>query len=149
MHRSDLGLNGRTSRTRDRETSRETKRVAAGPSHVDMANHVQPALDGTVPEPPAARPRSEDYETWIAAVRPAFEAAAASGRTFTTYEIADKRRLPEPPDPAHQWGRLMTLLREDGFIQPAGWACSPRPTTHASGVRTWRGTRAARQPRAA
>jgi hypothetical protein len=101
---------------------------------------VQPALDGTVPPPP--RPRSADYEEWITAVRPAFEKAAASGQTFTTYAIADRQRLPEPPDSAHHWGRLMTLLREQGVVRRAGWANSGRPTANASGVRTWRGTRA-------
>lgn len=101
---------------------------------------VQPALDGTVPPP--ARPRSADYEEWITAVRPAFEVAAASGETFTTYSIADRNRLPEPPDSAHHWGRLMTLLREQGVVRYAGWTTSGRPTAHASGVRRWVGTRA-------
>jgi hypothetical protein len=104
---------------------------------------IQPALDGTVPTPP--RTRSDDYETWIEAVWPAFLAAAATGRTFTTYEIADQHKLPEPPDPAHHWGRLMTLLKDEGYIRTAGWACSPRPTAHHSGVRTWKGTAAARR----
>lgn len=112
---------------------------------------IQPALDGTVPPPkiPAARPRAEDYETWIAEVWPAFVTAAESGRTFTCFEIADTHRLPEPPDPSHHWGRLMTLLKDEGYIRTAGWTCSPRPTAHHSGVRTWKGTRAAQQGRAA
>jgi hypothetical protein len=100
------------------------------------------------PKPPAVQ-RAEDYETWLTAVRPAFEKAAATGKTFTAYEIAHDNQLPEPPDSAHHWGRLMTLLREEGWIRHAGWACSPRPTAHASGVRTWRGTAAAMQGRAA
>ena len=111
---------------------------------------VQPVFDGMPePETPATRPRSEDYETWIAAVRPAFEAAAATGQVFTTYEIADVNRLPDPPCPQAHWGRLMTLLKDEGWIRTAGWACSDRPTAHHSGVRTWRGTRAAQQGRAA
>ncbi|MER7788586.1 hypothetical protein [Streptomyces sp. NPDC097640] len=115
-----------------------------------MTETVQPAFDGMPePETPAARPRSEDYETWIAAVRPAFEAAAATGRTFTTFEIADANRLPDPPRPQAHWGRLMTLLKDEGWIRTVSWACSDRPTAHHSGVRTWRGTRAAQQGRAA
>jgi hypothetical protein len=98
-----------------------------------------------LPTPPAVQ-RAADYETWLAAVRPAFEKAAAAGLPFTTYDIAHDNDLPEPPDSAHHWGRLMTLLREEGWIRHAGWACS---TTHHSGVRTWRGTAAARQGRAA
>jgi hypothetical protein len=100
------------------------------------------------PTPPAVQ-RAEDYETWIAAVRPAFEAAAATGQTFTAYEIAHAASLPEPPDSAHHWGRLLSLLREEGWIRHAGWACSTRPTTHHSGVRTWKGTSAARREVAA
>lgn len=111
---------------------------------------VQPTLDGTVPLPriPAAVQRAEDYETWLEAVRPAYEAAAASGRPFTTYSVADANRLPEPPMPQAHWGRLMTLLKEEGWIRTRGWTTSDRPTTHHSGVRTWIGTRAARQGRA-
>lgn len=102
-----------------------------------------------VPPTPPAVQRSEDYETWIAAVRPAFEQAAASGATFTAYEIAHDNQLPEPPDSAHHWGRLLSLLREEGWIRHAGWTTSPRPTAHASGVRTWKGTAAARRETAA
>lgn len=111
---------------------------------------IQPHLDGTIPTPkiPAARRRAEDYETWVDEVRPAFIAAAATGRTFTTFEVVDGSDLPEPPD-HHQWGRLMTLLKEEGYIRTAGWACSPRPTAHHSGVRTWKGTAAARREQAA
>ncbi|MFJ2630908.1 hypothetical protein ACIO6U_02950 [Streptomyces sp. NPDC087422] len=100
-----------------------------------------------MPEPPtpSAVQRAADYETWLGAVRPAFEAAAATGRPFTTYEIAHAANLPEPPDAAHQWGRLMNLLAAEGWIRTAGWAASDRPTTRHSGVRTWRGTRAARK----
>ncbi|NUP35963.1 MAG: hypothetical protein HOY76_02805 [Streptomyces sp.] len=112
-----------------------------------MTGSVQPALDGSVPEPrkTATRQRAEDYETWLEQVWPAFIAAAATGRTFTTYEIADTHRLPDPPNPQAHWGRLMTLLKDEGYIRTAGWACSHRPTAHHSGVRTWRGTAAARR----
>jgi hypothetical protein len=111
---------------------------------------VQPHLDGTIPTPktPAARRRAEDYETWVEEVRPAFIAVAATGRIFTTYEVVQERNLPDPPDPAHHWGRFMTLLKDDGYVRTAGWACSPRPTAHHSGVRTWKGTAAARREQA-
>ncbi|MFK0222159.1 hypothetical protein ACIQWN_28715 [Streptomyces vinaceus] len=107
---------------------------------------VQPALDGTIPTPkiPAARRRAEDYETWIDEVWPKYLEAAASGRTFTFAEIADEHRLPEPPD-SHMWGRLATRLKEEGYTRTAGWTTSPRPTVHHSGVRTWKGTAAARR----
>ncbi|MFI2426544.1 hypothetical protein ACH5A7_21015 [Streptomyces sp. NPDC018955] len=108
---------------------------------------VQPALDGTIPTP--TRTRANDYETWLNAVWPAFTAAAASGRTFTTYQIADQHQLPEPPNPQAHWGRLMTLLQERGYIRKAGWTTTARPTAHHSGVRTWKGTAAARRGAAA
>ncbi|MDN3244112.1 hypothetical protein [Streptomyces sp. ZSW22] len=108
---------------------------------------VQPALDGTIPNPP--RTRADDYDTWLATVWPKFTEAAATGRTFTTYEIAEAHRLPDPPNPQAHWGRLMTLLQEQGYVRKAGWANSSRPTTHHSGVRTWKGTAAARRSAAA
>lgn len=110
-----------------------------------MTATVQPALDGSVPEPA----QSVDYETWLAAVRPAFIAAAATGRTFTCYSVADANKLPDPPNRKAHWGRLMTLLRDEGYIRTANWACSDRPTAHHSGVRTWKGTAAARREAAA
>jgi len=112
-----------------------------------MTATVQPALDGSVPEPRQTKTQrqAEDYETWLAEVWPKFIAAAASGRTFTCYEIADEHQLPQPPNPQAHWGRLMTLLQDEGYVRKAGWACSARPTVHHSGVRTWRGTAAARR----
>lgn len=111
---------------------------------------VQPALDGTIPTPkiPAARRKADDYETWREEVWTAYVEAAASGRTYTMFEIAEENQLPEPPD-SHMWGRLASLLREEGYHRHAGWTTSPRPTSHASGLRTWTGTRAARSGRAA
>ncbi|MFC9244583.1 hypothetical protein ACFT7S_11300 [Streptomyces sp. NPDC057136] len=113
----------------------------------DMTAPIQSALDGTVPVAPLANSRrqSEDYETWLADVWPKFIDAAATGRTFTCYEIVDAHKLPDPPNPQAHWGRLMTLLRDEGYIRTAGWACSDRPTVHHSGVRTWKGTAAARR----
>ncbi|WP_454367370.1 hypothetical protein [Streptomyces ambofaciens] len=112
-----------------------------------MTTPVQPALDGTVPEPrkTQTQQRTEDYETWLEIVWPPFIAAAATGRTFTCYEIADAYDLPAPPNPQAHWGRLMTLLKDEGYVRTAGWACTNRPTAHHSGVRTWKGTAAARR----
>lgn len=111
----------------------------------------QPTLDGAFPVAaiPEDRRQVDDYEAWVAEVRPHFIGAAATGRTFTCYEVVDAHKLPDPPNPQAHWGRLMTLLRDEGYIKTAGWACSDRPTAHHSGVRTWKGTRAARQEVAA
>ncbi|MER7507021.1 hypothetical protein ABTX82_01530 [Streptomyces lavendulae] len=111
---------------------------------------VQPHLDGTIPPPKksAAREKAESFEAWIEIVWPIFVAVSATNRIWTFAEIADEYRLPEPPD-SHMWGRLATLLKEAGYTRTAGWATSPRPTVHHSGVRTWRGTPAARREQAA
>lgn len=112
-----------------------------------MTATVQPALDGSVPaqRTTAAQRQAEDYETWLAEVWPVFIAAAATGRTFTCYEIADAHNLSAPPNPQAHWGRLMTLLKDEGYVRTAGWAATNRPTAHHSGVRTWKGTAAARR----
>lgn len=112
-----------------------------------MTATVQPALDGSVPAPQQTKTQRQaaDYETWLDEVWPKFIDAAASGRTFTCFEIADTHDLPAPPNPQAHWGRLMTLLRDEGYVRTAGWAATNRPTAHHSGVRTWKGTAAARR----
>lgn len=108
---------------------------------------VQPALDGSMPEPavPSARRRVEDYETWVAEVRPVFEKVAATGRPFLCWQIAHNNQLPDPPDRDHDWGRLMARLHHDRLIRTNGFGL----TRDKSSVRRWRGTRAAQQGRAA
>jgi hypothetical protein len=105
---------------------------------------VQPTLDGTLP--PAD---SLDYLTWAAQVRPAFVEAARSGRRFTTYEIAQENKLPEPPKPASDWGNFAQALRRQGLIEDAGADRSARRTSERSRVGVWRGTRAAQAGRIA
>lgn len=108
---------------------------------------IQPALDGTTPEPrvPASRRKVEDYETWVEEVRPAFVTAAESGRSFVCWRIRDEHELPDPPDRDHDWGRLAARLHREGLIRPDGFGL----TRDKSSVRRWRGTAAARAGRAA
>ncbi|MEU2236124.1 hypothetical protein [Streptomyces vietnamensis] len=108
---------------------------------------VQPALDGSVPsaKKTATRQRAEDYALWVEIVRPVFENVARTGRRFTSWEIADEHKLPDPPFPQSQWGRLVGLLRDEGLIEAVGWANSDRPGDHGSAVKVWRGTAAARR----
>lgn len=107
---------------------------------------VQPALDGSIPAPkvPAARRRVEDYETWVDEVWPTFVKAAATGQPFTSWDIADAHKLPEPPNSASHWGNLISRLRNEGLITHYGWTNSHRPGDNDSGVKVWKGTRAAR-----
>lgn len=93
----------------------------------------------TPPVSPAVQ-RAEDYETWLAAVRPAFVAAADSGEPFTISQIAAAASLPDPPNPQAQWGQLPKLLRAEGLIRSyAATGNSVRRTVHSSLVHMWIG----------
>lgn len=105
---------------------------------------VQPQLDGTLPPAPAA-----DYHAWVDLVRPAFIAAARSGRLFTSYEVVKDNDLPEPPNARADWGNLVLALVRDGLIEHVTFDRSSRPTGERSAVAVWRGTRAAQAGRAA
>ncbi|MFG3046307.1 hypothetical protein ACGFZR_15425 [Streptomyces sp. NPDC048241] len=104
---------------------------------------IQPALDGTLPTP------GTDYASWCDTVRPAFVAAARSGKRFTTYEIAADNELPEPACPRADWGNFVQSLVRDRLIEHCGFDRSSRPTGEKSAVAVWRGTAAARAGRLA
>lgn len=93
-----------------------------------------------MPEPP-----TDDYNTWEAAVRPVFEAAAKTGRPFLCWIVADDHHLPHPPDQKLDWARLMKGPRCDGLIYQSGYGAA----RDGSAVKQWRGTRAARREAAA
>lgn len=91
-------------------------------------------------------PEQDDYEAWVDTVRPTFVQVAQSRRRhWLTWQIKREYKLPDPPDPAHDWGRFMTHLSADGIVQHDGVG----QTRDKSLVHAWRGTRAARQGRAA
>lgn len=104
---------------------------------------IQPTLDGTQPAP------ADDYHTWVDHVRPAFVAAARTGRLFTSYEVAKEHQLPEPPNTRADWGNLVLSLVRDGVIEHVTFDRSRRPTGERSAVAVWRGTRAAQAGRVA
>ncbi|MFF8997100.1 hypothetical protein ACF1GW_30800 [Streptomyces achromogenes] len=108
-----------------------------------MTAPVQPALDGSAPAP------AVDYHSWVDLVRPAFVAAAQTGRRFTTYEVAKDADLPEPTNPRADWGNLTQALVRQGVIEHCGFDRSLRPTGEHSAVSVWRGTRAAQAGRIA
>jgi hypothetical protein len=103
----------------------------------------QPTLDGTIPV------TAPDYHTWVDQVRPAFAAAARTGRLFTSYEVARDNDLPEPPNPHADWGNLVLSLVRDRLIEHVTFDRSSRPTGERSAVGVWRGTRAAQAGRIA
>ncbi|MEV6696283.1 hypothetical protein AB0M68_03845 [Streptomyces sp. NPDC051453] len=112
-----------------------------------MTTPIQPALDGSIPAPkiPAARRRVEDFETWVEEVRPKFVEIAKTGSPFLCWKVARQHELPDPPDRDHDWGRFMAGLHRDGLVRTDGFGL----TRDKSGVRRWRGTRAAIEGRAA
>jgi hypothetical protein len=105
----------------------------------------QPTLDGTLPTPDTGL----TYAEWADHVRPAFVEAARSGRLFTTYEVAEEHKLPEPPKPQADWGNFARALARQGLIEHRGFDRSHRPTGEKSAVSVWRGTRAAQAGRVA
>jgi hypothetical protein len=104
---------------------------------------VQPTLAGNVPAEPL------DYRTWIDHIRPAFAAAAKTGRRFTTWEVAKDADLPEPANPRADWGNATQRFEREGLIEHCGYDRSSRPTGEKSAVAVWRGTRAAQAGRVA
>lgn len=104
---------------------------------------IQPALDGQVPEPPqparTPRRRMDDFEAWLDEVLPTYEEVARTGIPFTTSEVQEQYDLPDPPDPASQWGKLPQRLKMLGLIEEYATDSSKRPTVHGSLVKRWIG----------
>lgn len=100
---------------------------------------IQPALDGTIP------PKADNYETWAEQARPTYVAEARTGRRFLFWKVARDHNIPQPPDPAHDWGRFAAELHRDGITRLDGFGFTP----DKSSVRAWRGTQAAIEGRSA
>lgn len=98
---------------------------------------VQHALDGTIPTS-RARQRADDYDTWVAQVRPELVEEAKTDRPFMFWQVLRRPHLPLAPDPAHDPGRLAATLHRDGITRTAGYG----KTRDKSAVQRWRGTRA-------
>lgn len=86
---------------------------------------------------------------WRTQALTAVEQLAATGHPFTIFDVAHYG-VTEPPDPAHDWGRLARDARHMGLIEPvkdeAGFdraVPSKRPETKQSLVKLWRGRRTA------
>lgn len=117
---------------------------------------IQPALDGTLPQPaPKANKqqgtpeRMDNYEDWIDRCRPSFERAADTGEPFTTSEIQQRYQLPDPPDPAHNWGHLALRFKSEHLIREWSTDRSKRKTANKSRVAQWIGTPKAERSQAA
>ena len=85
---------------------------------------------------------SADWRTQALA---AVEKLAATGHPFTIFDVAHYG-VEEPPDPAHDWGRLARDARHLGLIEPVKDEAgddkavpSKRRETKGSLVKVWRG----------
>jgi hypothetical protein len=105
---------------------------------------IQPALDGTLPEP-----TDLTYTQWVDRIRPTFVEVAKDGRHFTTFWVAKEYDLPEPPNPRAHWGNAAQQFARERLVEDAGTDRSIRPTGGRSRVGLWRGTRAAQAGRVA
>lgn len=101
---------------------------------------IQPALPADYPQPIATRNQLDDFEEWVKTVWPAFERAADSGQPFTTSQIQERYKLPDPPNPQSQWGHLPGRLVKAGLIEEyAQTGKSKRRGVNSSRVAQWIG----------
>lgn len=86
----------------------------------------------------------EDAVSQLEAYADVFERdAARPEQGFSFYEAAQRMGIPEPPDPAHQWGQAGRAVRTRRRLVIVGATRSTRPGTRGSRVATWRGQGAA------
>lgn len=119
--------------------------------HPGFAAHEAEVLGAN--DPPKA-----DYAVWETVALDALLALARSGREFVVFAVKDYG-VGEPPDTAHDWGRLTAKARQIGLIEKVmvddgNGGLTPkaieskRRETRGSLVKVWRGTaehRAAQQ----
>lgn len=104
-----------------------------------------PAKPVDLVKKPKGRGVADTYEDFIAKAEPAFLKAAKTGRTFTSFEIAEQENIPDPPKAKAQWGGFISHLKAIKVIEQCGWANSKRPGDNSSSVKKWRGTRQMRR----
>src|SRR3954451_1441220 len=91
-----------------------------------------------------------DYAIWETVALDALRSLARSGREFVVFDVKDYG-VGEPPDTAHDWGRLTAKARQMGLIEKVMVSDgdggltpkaieSRRPETRGSLVKVWRGT---------
>ncbi|MEU6034014.1 hypothetical protein ABZ801_01250 [Actinomadura sp. NPDC047616] len=97
------------------------------------AQQIRPSNPGLAEAVEAADP--DWWDQAVAAVRK----LAATGAPFQAYDLVTRCGLPEPSNPAKQWGALFAALSREGLIIPTGYGHSRRPTARSSAARIWRG----------
>ena len=89
---------------------------------------------GSVTDNPAATRLDWELTAEAAIIR------FAKGRGLMAFQINEAAKaedIEEPPDPSHDWGRLVQRLHREGVLAPAGAALSIRKRTASSLVHTW------------
>lgn len=100
---------------------------------------IQPALDGTEPQP---------ADDWSADCDDAIETMARRGVEFQAWDLVREGLIGEPAHP-NQWGPRFIVAENRGVIERLEAVPSKRKTVHSSLCRTWRGTPAYRGDAAA
>lgn len=123
-----------------------------------MTGQLQFPLDvpGTVAPAAGERAKADGMATaaartpadWAADCDRAIRTMAARGVEFQAADLIAEGLVDEPDHP-NRWGPRFLAAQAAGVIEAVGYAKSKRATVHASICRTWRGTPAAREGRAA
>jgi hypothetical protein len=94
---------------------------------------------GELPESSVADSPAAIRLDWESTAEAAIIAFAKSRglMSFQINEAATAMDIPEPPDPSHDWGRLVQRLHREQVLAPAGAALSVRKRTASSLVHTW------------
>jgi hypothetical protein len=82
-----------------------------------------------------------DAAVWAGICDTAIERAAASGRHFTAYDLAESYGVPDPPHPNH-WGIRFQYAHRAGVIRRVGYQPSRRASVAHSAVAVWVGAHA-------
>jgi hypothetical protein len=84
----------------------------------------------------------------LKAIEAAAIESARTGVPFQSYDLVLRYGLAEPHHHS-QWGNIQHQAERLGIIEHVGYAASKRPKTASSTLKTWRGTAAFCQARAA
>lgn len=97
---------------------------------------------GEEPDTPPGLQRAIDNtdDQWRSMSMQALRHMAATGRTFSAFELSDELGLVDPDHP-NRWGALFRRAHTAGLIEPVGYAQSRRPGRAGGSCRLWRGVR--------
>src|SRR4051794_1971600 len=109
----------RIARCRPRLCDWEVEFASVDAKHRAEDTHVarrHPGIAAIEAEVKADEAPKADYPIWEAAALDALLQLARSGREFVIFDVKDYG-VGEPPDTAHDWGRLAAKARHIGLIE--------------------------------